>query len=848
MRSNRGVYLTVFFIFLAGHVLAQETIVTGVVRDSETKEPLPYVNIFFTGTSVGVTSDPQGKYRISTDKPYTQIQFSFVGYEPVIRALRRGEAQVINVALKSESVILEEVVVKSGREKEKYRNKNNPAVDLIRNVIDNKEKNQIQAYNYVEYEQYEKLQFSLSSLVEKLKEKKLYKKYKFFFENIDTAKIEGKSLLPVYLQETITKNYYRKNPKVENSLIVAHKKVSFEDYIDNEGLSTYLNYLYQDINIYDNNISILTNQFLSPISEVSPLFYKFYLSDTVMVNNVMLYELTFVPRNDADFLFQGMLYITMDDRYAVQRVEMGVNKNINLNWVRELHITQNFERSTDERYYLSKSVMMADFSLSKGGGGIFGERTISIKDFEINLPLPDSMYQRGKEMVLNEEQEKDDAFWASNRHDSLTVAESKVYANIDSLQKIPSFRRTMDIATLLLVGYKGFGPWELGPVNTFYSFNPVEGFRLRAGGRTTPKFNDRLYFESYVAYGFKDERWKYYLGGTYSFTKKSPLEFPIRSIRLSYQHDTKIPGQELQFVQEDNFLLSFKRGVNDKWLYNDIWNVDYGHEFKNHFSFSVGVKNWSQQAAGGLSFNIERPNGVQPVSEVVISEVSLELRWAPKEQFYQGKLYRTPIPNKYPIITVRSVNGIEGMLGGQYNYQNVSLNIYKRFYFSQLGYTDIVAEGGYIFGTVPYPLLSIHRANQTYSYQLQSYNLMNFLEFVSDHYVSIHFDHYFNGFFFNKVPLLKKLKLREVATFKVLFGGIRDENIPNDSNGLIQFPTTVDGISETYSLEGEPYMEASIGIANVLRFFRIDLVKRLSYLNHPNVAEWGIRARFKFDF
>lgn len=848
MRSNRRAYLTLFFIFLAGHVLAQETIVTGVVRDSETKEPLPYVNIFFTGTNVGVTSDPQGKYRISTDKPYTQIQFSFVGYEPVIRALRRGEAQVINVALKSESVILEEVVVKSGREKEKYRNKNNPAVDLIRNVIDNKEKNQIQAYNYVEYEQYEKLQFSLSSLVEKLKEKKLYKKYKFFFENIDTAKIDGKSLLPVYLQETITRNYYRKNPKAENSLIVAHKKVSFEDYIDNEGLSTYLNYLYQDINIYDNNISILTNQFLSPISEVSPLFYKFYLSDTVIVNNVMLYELTFVPRNDTDFLFQGMLYITMDDRYAVQRVEMGVNKNINLNWVRELHITQNFERSTDERYYLSKSVMMADFSLSKGGGGIFGERTISIKDFEINLPLPDSIYQRDKEVVLNEEQEKDDEFWASNRHDSLTVAESKVYANIDSLQKIPSFRRTMNFATLLLAGYQGFGPWELGPVNTFYSFNPVEGFRLRVGGRTTPKFNDRLYFESYVAYGFKDERWKYYLGGTYSFTKKSPLEFPIRSIRLSYQHDTKIPGQELQFVQEDNFLLSFKRGVNDKWLYNDIWNVDYGHEFKNHFSFRVGIKNWTQQAAGGLSFNIEQPNGVQPVSEVVTSEVSLELRWAPKEQFYQGKLYRIPIPNKYPIITVRLINGIEGMLGGQYNYQNVSLNIYKRFYFSQLGYTDIVAEGGYIFGIVPYPLLTIHRANQTYSYQLQSYNLMNFLEFVSDQYVSIHFDHYFNGFFFNKVPLLKKLKLREVATFKVLFGGIRDENIPTDSNGLMQFPTTVDGISETYSMEGEPYMEASIGIANVFKFFRVDLVKRLSYLNHPNVAEWGVRARFKFDF
>lgn len=845
---KRSIFISVFFIFLGGAALAQQTIVSGVVRDGDTKEPLPFVNIFFTGTNVGVTSDIQGRYTISTDKPYTQIQFSFVGYEPVIRALRRGESQVINVTLKGEAKMLEEVVVKSGKDRERYRNKNNPAVDLIRNVIDNKEKNQIQSHDYVEYEEYEKLEFSLSSLVEKLKSKKLYKKYKFFFENVDTTKLEGKSLLPIYLQETISKNYYRKNPQSEKSLVTAHKKVSFDDYIDNQGLSTYLNHLYQDINIYDNNISILTNQFLSPISEVSPLFYKFYLSDTLMVNNVMLYELTFVPRNDTDFLFQGMLYITMDDRYAVQRVDMSVNKNINLNWVRDLHIIQNFERSSDERYHLVKSTMMADFSLTKGGGGIFGERTVSVKDFVIDRPRPDSLYRGSEEVFLTEENTKDNDFWIENRHDSLTNAESKVYANIDSLQKIPSFRRTMDIATLLLAGYKGFGPWELGPVNTFYSFNPVEGFRLRVGGRTTPKFNDHMYLESYAAYGFKDERWKYYIGGTYSFTGKSPLEFPVRSVRLSYQRETKIPGQELQFVQEDNFLLSFKRGVNDKWLYNNIWNVDYLHEFRNHFSYRLGVKNWAQEPAGGLSYNIEQPDGLQPVPEVTTSEVSLELRWAPNEEFYQGKLYRIPIPNKYPIITARLINGIKGMFDGQYNYQNVSLNFYKRFYLSQLGYTDIVAEGGYIFGNVPYPLLAIHRANQTYSYQLQSYNLMNFLEFVSDEYVSIHFDHYFNGFFFNKIPLLKRLKLREVATLKVLYGGIRDENIPTNSNGLIAFPTTVDGIQSTYSLEKEPYVEASVGIANIFKFFRVDVVKRLTYLDHPNVAQWGIRGRFKFDF
>lgn len=828
--------------------LAQQTVISGVVKDSETKEPLPFANIYFVGTTEGVTSDFNGGYTIKTEKPYLQLKFSFSGYKPVIKAVRRGERQVINVYLEAETQVLEEVVVKSGKQKERYRNKNNPAVDLIRNVIDHKGENQIESYEYVEYEEYEKLEFSLSTLLEKLRKRKIYKKYKFLFENVDTTTLDGKSLLPFYLQETLTKKYFRKDPESKKTFILAKKEVSFDDYIDNQGLSTYLNHLYQDINIYDNNIPILTNQFLSPISDVAPMFYKFYLSDTIMVDNVMLYELTFVPRNTTDFLFQGMLYITMDDRYAVQKVQMGVNKNINLNWVRELNIIQNFERSSDGRYHLVQSTMMADFSLTKEGGGLFGERSVSIKNLLLNNPPPDSVFEGPEEEMLAKVNHKSDEFWLENRHEPLSVAESKVYTNIDSLQKMPSFRRTMDIVTLLLAGYYSFGLWELGPVNTFYSFNPVEGFRLRVGGRTTPKFNEHMYLESYVAYGFKDEKWKYYLGGTYSFTGKSPLEFPVKSLTLSYQRETKIPGQELQFVQEDNFLLSFKRGENDKWLYNDIWNVNYLQEFNNHFSYRLGVKHWKQEPAGGLAYYQEQEDGLKRVPDVTTSEVSLELRWAPHEEFYQGKQYRIPIFNKYPIITARFVNGIKGFIGGDYSYQNISLNIYKRFYFSQFGYTDIVAEGGYIFSQTPYPLLTIHRANQTYSYQLQSYNLMNFLEFVSDEYVSLHFDHYFNGFFFNKIPLVKKLKLREVATLKVVYGGIRNENRPSNNDELIAFPTSSDGVVTTHSLYDGPYMEASVGIANIFKFFRIDLVKRLTYLDHPNIAEWGIRGRFKFDF
>ncbi len=388
------------------------------------------------------------------------------------------------------------------------------------------------------------------------------------------------------------------------------------------------------------------------------------------------------------------------------------------------------------------------------------------------------------------------------------------------------------------------GAWA---VNTFYNFNPVEGFRLRAGGRTTPKFNEKLYFETYAAYGFKDQKWKYFLSGTYSFTGRSIREFPLEKLKVSFQRDTKIPGQELQFIQEDNFLLSFKRGVNDKWLYNDIFNVDYVHEFENHFSYTVGVKYWQQVAAGGLKFISGKDSG-PPISQVTTGELSLEARWAPGEQFYQGKSYRIPMPNKHPIITARYVRGTNDFFNSQYDYRTVTLNIYKRIYLSQFGYTDMVAEGGYIFGSVPFPLLSIHRANQTYSYQLQSYNLMNFLEFVSDHYASLHFDHNFNGFIFNKIPLFNNLKLREVVTLKVLYGGIRNENNPAYNPLVFKFPTNEAGQTITNSLSKGPYMEASIGVANIFKLLRIDVIKRLTYLDNPGVSEWGIRGRFKFDF
>jgi Family of unknown function (DUF5686)/CarboxypepD_reg-like domain len=826
--------------------ITAQTIVKGKITNSATGKPMAYVSVYFKN-SKGVSSAEDGSYELSTiNNKRTVVEFSYGGYKTISKQVEPGVTTTLDIQM--EQPVMNEVVVKSKRGK--YSNKNNPAVDLIRKVIDNKDKNRITAYDYVQYQQYEKMELSLTNKPEKLLKKKLLKNFVFLLDNQDTSKIQGKALLPVYLEETLSDKYFRNNPDKQKTFIRGQKKVNFGEFVDNAGISTYVNRLYADIDVYENNIAILTNQFLSPVANSAPTFYRFYIRDTVEEDGTQLIRLNFTPRNTNDLLFRGTLYVTLDGNYAVQKLNMTISKNANLNWTRELHIKQDFEKGVDGRYHVSLSNMMAEFALSKdASGGIMGERTVSFKNFVINQPAPDSIY-KAKDLALGSgAPAMPDSFWLANRHEPLSAIEEKVYSNIDSLQHMKSYRRFMDIATLLLAGYKNFGAYELGPVNAFYSFNPVEGFRARVGGRTTPKFSNRVYLENYIAYGFKDKKTKYFLSTAYSLNKKSIYTFPMNYVKVSYQYDTKIPGQELQFVAEDNFLLSFKRGANDKFLYNNIFKAEYVREFGKNISYTFGFKNWKQSPAGAISFDKTAGSETVSVDNITSTELSAEVRWAPHEQFYQGKVYRIPIFNQYPIFKLRYIAGIKGLFNGDYNYHNLNLSVFKRVYFSQFGYADVSAEGGYIFGKLPYPLLTVHRANQTYAYQLNSFNLMNALEFISDHYASVNMDYYFNGFILNKMPLIKRLKLREVASAKILYGGVRDENNPATNQSVLVFPKDGQtGKATSFALNSKPYVEVSVGLANIFKLLRVDLVKRLTYLENPDISKWGIRARVKFDF
>lgn len=824
-----------------------QTVVKGFVRDAITKQPMPFVTVVFKDGR-GISTGDDGSYSVETNNSkLNALVFTYVGYVAVTKKINPGTEQTLNIDLEMTSS-MKEVVVKRGRGK--YRNRNNPAVELIDKVIENKEKNKISSYDYVQYEQYEKLALSLANKPEKLMKNRLFKNYKFIMENVDTTTLEGRSMLPIYIEEKLSKNYLRKNPGAQKEYVLGEKKVNYGEFLDNAGISSYLNSLYADINIYDNNIALLNQQFLSPIAGIAPAFYRYFIIDTTELDGIKLIRLNFTPKNPNDLIFRGTMFITLDGNYSIQKIDMTISKKANLNWTKELKIKQDFEKGLDGRYHVIKSDMLTEFALvNSSTGGMVGERLVSFKNFLINQPAADSIYQ-GKDIVNQvSAASATDSFWIKERHKPLSNVEAKAYNNIDSLHNMRSFKTVMTVATALFTGYIVLGDYEIGNTNTFYSFNPVEGFRLRVGGRSTMKLNPNFYTDQYIAYGFKDQQFKYALSGTYSFNGKSIYSYPLHYLKIGYQYDMKIPGQELQFVQEDNFLLSFKRGNNDKWIYNKTFKIDYTREFGKNFTYSFGFKRNNQTPAGAITY--QKPGfGVNElVHDLTTSELSGEIRWAPNEQFYQGKNFRIPIINKFPIFKLRYIAGIKGLIGGEYNYQNLNFYSEKRCYMSQLGYTDVTLEGGYIFGQVPFPLLTTHRANQTYGYQLGSYNLMNFLEFVSDKYAAANFDVHFNGFFFNKVPLLRRLKWREVASAKILYGSLRDENNPAFNNKLYKFPAdSITGQTSTFTLNHGPYIEVSIGVANIFKLIRVDLIRRLTYLDNPYVTNWGLRFKMKFEF
>jgi len=817
----------------------------GVVLDSATRTPLQNVSVSLINSGQGSLTGSEGKFRIRVTSGMQKILFTAMGYRPLTVTVEDSSGRGVMVYLARSYMELEDFVISK---RKKYRNKNNPAVELIRKVIANKSKNGPGAYPYLSYLQYEKIRGLTDKRMAAPTRMGPLKKYRFFFENMDTTLVPGKALSSVYLSEMVSKYYYRRQPEKSKQVILSRKSVDFGEFIDTRGINGVLKRMYEDIDIYDNTIQAFTIDFLSPVADGGPLFYMYFIRDTVVEAGVKLVNLDFAPRNPEDLLFRGVLQITLDGNYAIRKAELGISKGTNLNYVRDFHIRQYFQQGPGERYHLATSDMIAHFSPFPRSPSIYAERQVTISrlsdsvlsDSVLRGFSPDTSY-----LVIHGH----DPFPTEVRRGPLSGPEEKTYANTDSLLKMRSYRRLMDWVTVLSVGYKSAGKFDIGPVGNFYSFNPVEGSKFQFGGRSNTKLSTRYFTEAYIAYGVKDQRWKYFVSGTYSINNKSIYTYPFHYLQMSFQHDTRYPGQAGIFGQGGNaFLSSFSRSKNDKLLYNDILRISNVHEFGDHFSYLVGMKYWNQQPAGSLTYVYENvPGKPDTVRHLRSSELSATLRWAPHEQFLQNKVGRTGITNKYPVISLQYARGIDGLFGGQFPYNALHLNVLKRWYLAPLGYSDITFDAEYLGGNLPFPLLVIHPSNNSYFYSFYTYNLMNTEEFVSDHYASLNIDHYFNGFFFNKIPLLKKLRLREVIAAKVLYGGLRRENNPVFNPRQMHFPLD-NGVTATYELGDAPYVEASVGIYNIFSFIRLDLIKRFTYLDHPGISQLGLRVSTDFHF
>jgi hypothetical protein len=823
------------------------TSIRGQVVDDASGQPLPGINVKLVGGKYGTIADPDGKFEINAPGAFTHVTFSYVGYQTITKVINPGQVNVLHIRLHDSQTQLKEVKVVSGK-KQRYRNKGNPAVELIQQVIDHKKQNRMESADYLQYDQYERINLSFIDVPSKLINSRYFKMYKFM---LDTVKNNGQTqvLLPTYLSEKQYQNYYRKDPSKSIRVLKAQKEANILKFIDTAGLDVYMNRLYgNDIDIYDNNVFIIANQFLSPIADHSPNYYKFFITDTIQTGKEKLIELSFTPRTKGDLLFEGKLLVSMTGNYAVRGCELNVNKQININFMRALKITLDFEQNANGRYFLNKSDVKADFGILKNKGlGLTGERTVFFSNYITDKPLSPTFYEGRELQIAADANKPDTAYWAHQRPDTLSDHQSKIYPRITQLEKMPQFKRATWIAATFTGGYAKAGPVMIGPIGTIYARDSQEGSRFQLGGRTTPDLSKSIYFEGFGAYGVRDKTFKYNIATFYSFNKTPFYRYPNDYIKASYRYDVDVPGRDLSTINQQAALSSFSTGKTTYWLYNRVAKIEYVKDFENHFSFDLAFRNWNQLPAAALVFQYNDAANTS-VHDLTTSELNLAFRYAPHEQILQGSVYRHTVYSKYPIMNLQINHGFKGLFNGSYNFTSVKASIFKRFYLSQLGYTDITVLGNYLVGKVPFPLLNIAPANQSLAYDEDAYNQQTYLEFVSDHYAGINLTHSFSGFLLNKFPLIRHLKWREYLSAKILFGGLRNENNPLYSPNLFRFPAGGNGANGTYALGTKPYIEAGVGVGNIFKFLRIDGIKRFNYLDHPGAAEYGIKFSFNPDF
>ena len=853
-------YIKSFLLFLllgcCISVSAQN--IQGVVTDSLTNEPIPYLSVFYEGKGVGSITDNDGNYKVETRKGWNKLTFSAVGYVTKVVNIIPGVTKNLNVRMRPDDIMLDEVVVKPKREK--YSRKNNPAVELMKKVIAHKKNNKLSENDYYQYNKYQKITMSLNDVTPEMLEKGMYKKMPFLKDQIELCEETNKFILPISVDETASQKIYRKHPKSEKTIIKGMSSTGVNElFATGDMLSTVLKDVFTDVNIYDNDIRLLQYPFISPISSSDAIsFYKFYIMDTTFVDKDKCFHLTFVPNNSQDFGFTGHLYVLADSSYTVKKCTMNLPKKSGVNFVDNMDIIQEFEQLPNGEWVLKTDDMIVEMTLMKIMQGFQIRRTTRYSDYAFD-ELPQQLFKRkGAEIKEADAMMRGDDFWNQYRPVPLTQTESSMDMLVKRLEQMPGFKYVIFVLKAFIENFVETGTKEhpskvdIGPVNTMISNNYIDGLRLRMSAQTTANLNPHLFFKGYYAYGFKDHRSKYMGEVEYSFNKKEylPREFPKNSITFSYQYDVMSPTDKFLKTDKDNVFVSFKTSTVDQMSYVRNIALKYEHETQFGLKTTVEVKHSTDEPTGGLAY-ITNDDQKTLVPEIQTMEASLAFRYAPGETFVNTKQRRIPVSFDAPVFTLSHTAGFKGVLGGEYNYNLTEIGLYKRFWFSSWGKIDMFVKGGAQWNKVPFPLLIMPAANLSYILQRETFNLINNMEFLNDRYASLDVSWDLNGKIFNRIPLLKKLKWREAIGFKMLYGHLTDKNNPMKHPGdseLFLFPTR-DGRPTSFVMDPKtPYMECSVGIHNIFKILHIDYVRRLNYLDHPDANKWGVRFMVMMTF
>ena len=805
---------------------AQLTKIMGTITDGDIGEPLPFVNIVFKGTSIGVTSDFEGNYSIETETPGDTLIASFIGYEKSYARVSQGKFQVINFVMKSQNILLDDVIIRPGI---------NPAEVLLKKIIENKSNNNPDHFDAYQYEAYNKIELDANNITEKFKNRNIYKHFNFIFDNVDTSTINGKTYLPIFLSESLSDVYGRKDPRGFIEKIKATKISG----INNQSAMQLLGDEFLGTDIYDNYIQIFQLNFVSPIANGALPFYRYYLVDSAFFDDKWCYKVMYKPRHKQTLTFTGNFWVH-DTTFAIKEIEMRIADDANMNYVNDLVIHKEFDIVDGEHWAVVRDNTIGDFNVienNKRTLGFFGKKTTTYRNYIINQPKDSKFYNAPVNIIMSDSAgDHSEEFWTESRHEELSKDERTVYYMIDTLTTIPQFKTYIDIAEMVITGYYVKGKFEIGPYASMLSFNAIEGARFRFGGRTSNAFSKKIMIGGYVAYGTLDSRFKYGGNVLYMLNKN-----PRRALRGSFRYDLEQLGASQNAFREDFFLaFLFRRQPADKLSFVEEIKLSYEHEWFTGFTNTLVLMNRNLYPVGGTKFEFYyQDDATQKIAEedaITSAEIGIDLRFAYKERISMGEFERVSLGAKFPIVDVKYAYGIPNFFKSDYEYHKIQVGIRHWFNIFSLGWSRFRIEGGRIWGTLPYPLLKLHEGNETYFFDESAFNMMNYYEFVSDKYLSVFYTHHFNGLLFNRIPLFRKLKWREVAFVTGLVGGMDQNNK--------EYSVFPDGM---YTLD-KPYFEAGAGIENIFKIIRIDAVWRLSYLEHKNTSPFGVRFSLQFTF